>query len=201
MPVDAEYLPVRADLAAWLETQADEEDLDVVDLLARCIEREKRRVGGNPVDNRTRRPGVQGSASRFKKGELTTEQMADAVGVSKEILKAKVAAGILVPATRGTVGTPHVWHSTQCLGVAVIVRLPLDRLSDELDLLRTWAATITHDACRKGSFVVYYAGGAARAVIVASAGLPPLLAGTAEAATVIALEPLGAMLNWLHAAA
>lgn len=199
MPVESVFLAVRPTLAAWLATQAEDEDLTVEALLDRCVERERRRIDGRDTDNRTRRPGVTPAVARLKPGELSTEQMADAVKVNVRRLSELVRGGIVVPTTAGERGHPHVWHSRQCVAVAILARLPIERDTPDLAAVRDYVDRIRLDACRKGAFVV--CGGHDNTHLnlrlIGGAALPGWLEQDTEPVTVLALGPIGAMLNWL----
>lgn len=159
-------VPVPIDLLEWVERQAETENIDPKDLVARCIERERRRLDPDaaPLDGRTRRPGATGAAGRMNAGEITTPDVAVITGIEERYLVRLAREGVVSVEGGGERGQPYRWRRDE---LASLVALGLVwRCSQALALLH--AREVVDQVGRlpglRGKFLMVSAGGLVRIV-------------------------------------
>lgn len=187
-------------LVAWVEAQAELEDIDPGQVVARALDRERRRVSDDapPADSRVKRPGVRGAAAKLGAGMITATELAELAGVTPGVLKGITEAGALEPdqvvGELGKKGSAYGYQRDRCGAVAALAALRGVRgLGDEVlkpagRFLAGFDPTVVF---RPGNFLVVGHGVEPR--VATADHLGALLVGsvTATASVVVHLGPAG----------
>lgn len=168
-------VPVAGEQLVWLEARAAEEQIDVGELVGRAIERERRRIMGEPqLDSRTRRPGMTGSRGSVPAGFFSAADVAAQlpVEITTSHLRQWDGFGLVVPREAGKPGRPILYAVEQlpellALGACwhlTTGALPIEQYEGVLEIVR--AAELRSDR-----FIVV--GSDLPAVLVTQQGIGP----------------------------